>query len=302
MTDIIRRRLKEVKPDLSVRSVNTYVSVLYCMYKKAFGHAELKLHDFDDTEKFLNLLKDLPANKKKSYLSALVVLTDNPKYRTPMVNEILKFNDEIVLQKKSQKQEENWLTKEEIDDKFEQYKEIFDTLAQEQNLTSKQFQKLQNFIILCLLSGKYFPPRRSTDFTELKFSNYDLDEDNCLVKAKGNYKIIFNVYKTAKFYGQQTLNIPNEMKNYLNTFIEILKREYPESHYLLIDVNGNKLTPSKLSQRMYNIFGKQSSTNLLRHAYVSEKYQHEMPSLKQLNDDAKAMGHDLEMHLEYIKK
>jgi len=301
MTDIIRNRIIEIKPNLCHKSVNTYVSILYNLYKKAFGNGEVKLDKFNEVDKFLNVLKEVPASKKKSYLSALVVLTNNDDYRGPMVSSVLEFKDEIIKQKKSEKQEQNWLTQEEIDEKYEEFKNEFEQLITKEELIDKQFQKIQNFIILCLLSGKFFQPRRSMDYTEMKFSDYDLDDDNCLLKVKKNYKMIFNKYKTAKNYGQQELMIPNELKNYLNTFIEISKNKYPQNHYLLIDTNGEKLTSSKLSQRMYKIFGKNASTNMLRHAYVSEKYENGMPSLQELNTDAKAMGHDLEMHLEYIK-
>lgn len=298
-SEIIKQR-----PKLSQKSLTTYVSLLYNLYKKVLPNEEFDVSKFDKNHTdFLNYLSSFDSSKRKTYLVALFILTKNDDYRVPMLDDSKKFNDEMKEQKKSEKQKNNWLTKKDIEDKLEELKEKSIQLFEKDELSVREFQTIQNFIILCFMSGKYFAPRRSMDYTELKYRNYEENNDNCLIKNRKGMKIVFNKYKTAKSYGKQTQNIPPELAIFLNEFVEMKKEKYPENDYLLCDTNGNKLTPSKFTQVMYRIFpNKKASTNILRHSYVSEKYENIMPALKELNDDAKAMGHDLEMHLEYIKK
>jgi len=68
----------------------------------------------------------------------------------------------------------------------------------------------------------------------------------------------------------------------------------------LTDRNQNKLDSSKLNQRFEAIFGKKASVNILRHAYVSSKY--ELPNMEEFKNDADAMGHSIDTHLVYYKK
>jgi hypothetical protein len=69
----------------------------------------------------------------------------------------------------------------------------------------------------------------------------------------------------------------------------------------LSDRNQNKLDPSKLAQRFEGIFGKKASVNILRHSYVSSKYNN-LPNLQELTDDSVAMGHRIYTHMVYYKK
>ena len=63
--------IKAKRPSLSVSSVKTYASTLNNLFKKVFGSTEFDIKLLDDTDKVLNHIKDVPASKRKSILSAL---------------------------------------------------------------------------------------------------------------------------------------------------------------------------------------------------------------------------------------
>ena len=66
----LKQKLKELRPNLSASSITTYNSILKNLHKRVFDK-ELDLNDFNDTESILAYLKDVPANKRKTTLSAL---------------------------------------------------------------------------------------------------------------------------------------------------------------------------------------------------------------------------------------
>ena len=144
-------------------------------------------------------LSKLPPNKRKTILSALVVLTNKKEYREAMLNDINDYNKQIAKQEKTKNQEENWLKPEVLDNKLEQLKKNADLLYKKKNLTASDLQQIQNYILLLFFSGEYFPPRRSKDLCDFKIKNIDKEKDNYLNK----HELVFNSYKTAKNYGTQ---------------------------------------------------------------------------------------------------
>jgi hypothetical protein len=107
----LKEELKSKRKSLSESSLTTYSSILKNLYKKVFGEGQIKLSDFDKTKEIIEYIKDVP-NKRKSILSALVVLTDNEDYRKLMLGDINKYNSFIKTQQKTETQEANWIEKE----------------------------------------------------------------------------------------------------------------------------------------------------------------------------------------------
>ena len=84
----LKTKLKELRPNLSASSITTYNSILKNLHKRVFDNKELELNDFQDTKSILAYLKDIPANRRKTILSALTVLTGVPEYREQMLGDI----------------------------------------------------------------------------------------------------------------------------------------------------------------------------------------------------------------------
>lgn len=291
----IKDYIKEQRPNLKKQSISTYTSILKNLYIKVFGDGDdIDIKKFSDTDKILEHLKTLEPNKRKTVLSALVILTDKKEYRDQMLNDIQSYNEEQHTQEKSEKQTASWVEGSEI-------KQLIDTLGKEVNIIYKKllftmhdYQTIQNYIILCLLGGVYIPPRRSKDYVDFKIKNIDKSKDNYLIKNK----LVFNSYKTAKTYGQQEIIVPPELLKILRKWIKCNPTDY-----LLFDSNKHQLSNVKLNQRLNKLFDhKKISTNALRHTYLSEKYQSTIKANNDMARDMKDMGSSTIQERVYIKK
>jgi len=295
------------RPELSDSSIKTYSSILFNLYTSVFGTVPLKIENFNNYEEitnYLNFAKE--PNVRKTILSALFVLTKNPDYQNDMLDNIKAYTKEISKQEKTPSQKESWLTSEEIEDKFNflkissnnAYKSLNQLINKFGNkdlgkTISKPFQIIQDFIILCLLSGIYIPPRRSKDYVEFKIHDINFKIDNFI---KGN-KFYFNSYKGSNIKGLQIVDIPKSLKTILAKWIKL----NPTNH-LLFDSEFNQLSNVKLTQRLNKIFDKKASVNSLRHSFLTEKHYTTIDKINDLEKDMKMMGSSILQAKVYIKK
>jgi integrase len=291
LTTEIKNLIIKKRSHLSPQSVKTYTSILSNLYKNIFG-LDYDESNFEDTKKILNYLHELEPNKRKTILSALVIITDKESYRKQMLEDIGDYNKEQSLQVKSEKQNDSWLSNDEIKFLYNRLEKNFKAIMKKESYSMKDLQEIQNYIIISLLGGIFIPPRRSKDYVEFKINNIDKDKDNYLYKNK----MVFNSYKTAKTYGQQILEIPKQLLKILKIWMEINPTEY-----LLFDSNENQLSNVKLNQRLNQIFDKKASVNQLRHTYLSDKYQHTIEENKKMAQDFKNMGSSMGQQKIYIK-
>jgi len=293
MTTIIKDEIIKLKPNISESSVNTYNSILKNLYKNVFKSTDIDLKKFENTAPIISYLKDLEPRKRKTILASLVVITDNKRYRDQMLKDIEEYRADESTQMKSDKQNDSWLEKSEISDIFNDMSTNVNILYKKKSLTMPDLQDIQNYIILCVLSGIFIPPRRSKDYVDFKIRDIDKEKDNYIDKKV----MVFNSYKTAKTYQRQELAIPPELLKILNKWIKVNPTDY-----LLFDSNGKKLSNVKLAQRLNKIFGKKASVNQLRHSYLSDKYQDTIKLNKDMADDMQAMGSSRKQEQIYIKK
>lgn len=290
----LKEYIKEKRPTLSASSITTYNSILRNLYKKVFGAGEIDTKKFDDTEKILDHLKELAPNKRKTILSALVIITDDKKYRDLMLEDIKEYNHEIGKQEKSETQKENWVEGDHIRQLWNTLKKNTDLIYKKSHLTPSDLQSIQSFIIVSLLGGVFVPPRRSKDLVDWRIKNIDKSKDNYLEKSSIHY----NSYKTAKCYGEQVVQIPTALKNILNKWIKVNPTDY-----LLFDTNMNPLTSVKLNQRLNKLFdGKKVGVNALRHTYLTDKYADTMEQKKKIDKDMSEMGSSANMLTTYVKE
>lgn len=262
------------RPTLSKSSVVTYASILRNLYKKVFND-DLDFKRFDETEPILTYLNDVEPKKRKTILSALVVITNNQAYRTLMMNDIQVYQKESENQEKGQE----WVTPTEIQTLWNDLKKDADLLYKKKVLNPVDFQTIQSYIILSLLGGIFIPPRRSKDFVDFKITDIDKDKDNYVEKNK----MIFNSYKTFKTYGRQTVDIPKPLVSILKKWLSI-----NPTPYLLFDSHNQPLSSVKLNQRLNKMFDKKVGVNALRHTYLTDKYS-DMKSTTEMMGTSVAM-------------
>jgi len=286
--------LKKKRPNLSDGSLKTYKSILTNIYRKCYpDDNEIDLDKFDNVEAMMGHLKDVPFSKRKTTLAALVVITGNKDYNKQMMSDIGEYNDSQLLQKKDGKFEENMIPTSEVEGILKKLEAEAKLLYKKPKLEMGDFQKIQNYILLCLTGGIYQPPRRSLDW-KMKVKNYDAEKDNYIDLKKKVF--VFNNYKTAKFHGAQTEPIAKALVPILKKWVAILP---DDMEYLLFDNKGGALTPSQITHRLNIIFDKKISTSMLRHIFLTSKFAN--VNLKDLTDTAEAMGNTPLQALKYVK-
>jgi integrase len=290
----IKEFIQKKRPTLSKSSIITYASILKNLYMKVFNDDDFNMDKFDNHKKVLEYLEDIPFNKRKTILSALVIITDKKPYRDLMLEDVRNYNKEISKQVKTDTQEAAWVDGDQIKNLCDDLRKNAELLYKKKNITVTDLQEIQNYIIVCLLGGCCgIAPRRSKDFVDFKIGkNIDKTKDNFLDKNK----MVFNSYKTAKTYGQQVIDIPIQLKNVLNKWIKINPTEY-----LLFDSNLNQLSSVKLNQRLNKLFDKKVGVNSLRHSYLTDKFSDTIEKKKEVANTMAEMGSSANMLTTYVK-
>ena len=286
----ITETLKLNRPNLSASSLKTYSSVLRNLQKNMKGEG---VEWFSDNDKdIIEYMKDKTAQTKKTTLSALFVLTKKQSYKDVMMVVMKSLNDTNKEQKMNEKQKENWMSVKEIQDIYDPLLVKIKSMLSGKTILNEPI--MMEFLLMSFLGGvvKGLAPRRSQDYSELKIKNYDTKTENYYKKSK----FYFNIYKTAKNYGLQVIDVPKELDVILKKWIKINKNDY-----MLYSTNDNKLTSSQITRVLNKTFGKNISTSLLRHIYLTNIYK-DLPALSKMESLANSMGHSIETALEYVKR
>ena len=292
--DSIKEYLHDKRPSLSSSSLTTYSSILKNVYNKVFGGEKIDFKKFDETDKILAFLKDIPPNKRKTILSSLVIITDKKPYRDLMLEDVRDYNKEIGKQEKTPEQEASWVNTNQVNEIYNELKKNAELLYKKKTLKPVDLQQIQSFIIMALLGGIFIAPRRSKDYVDFVIKNPDKEKDNYIDKNK----LYFNSYKTAKTYGQQVVEIPKPLQTILKKWVSV-----NPTNYLLFDSNLNKLSSVKLNQRINKIFDeKKVSVNQLRHTYLTNKFGHTIDEKNKIDNTMKEMGSSAGMLETYVKK
>ena len=293
----LKEAIKKARPTLSDSSITTYNSILKNLYMKVFESKDVKLSDFENSDKILKYLEHLEPNKRKTVLSALVVIAKDAKpYRSVMLTDIKDYNKDVSSQVKTDEQQEHWIQKEQLDAVFQALKKEADFLYKKQNLTMAELQKIQQFIIVSLFY--LIPPRRAKDYTEFRIGT-EIDKGKQNWFDEKSSELTFCNYKTARYYGIQHVKVDKTLKSILKKWISINPTDW-----LLFDGNGQKLTPVKLNQRLNKVFGSERgcSVNQLRHSFLTAKYGDSIKMKDAMAKDMEAMGSSLAQASIYIQR
>jgi len=311
IANFINENREKGKP-LSDKSMKAYTSTLLNLYHQVFTDIEeFDINRFNDHKAIINYLKDTPHSTRKTKMATLLNIATDKKarqeYQKIMNKDVEKYNKEQDKNKATEAQKAVNITQEDIH-------KIGDQVKQEFNKTIKELTEgkpygaytkidLLKHIIYMLTSGEYIPPRRIMEWVELKIGKVDKRSKkhtklNYNLYNPKNGEFVMNVYKTADTMGTQYIKAPKAMKDDINKYIEL--NGLKDGDYLITDKDGHPLTISTFNKRLNGIYGDHRGVNVLRHSFVTEKYQN-IPSLQELSDTADAMGHGILQHLEYIK-
>jgi len=289
--------LKKKREHLSAGSLKTYNSLLKTVYRACFGNTKTpEIKNFKKVDDIIKFLEPKTMSSRKTYLASLVVMCpDVEEYKKMMNKDMIDYKHEQDKQEMNDKQIESNISSEEIRAIYEDLKKTADFLMKKKTLSISNLQSIQDFIIVALLGGIFIVPRRSLDYCELLFRNYNPDEDNYILKNK----LIFHKFKTAKFHEDgQTLDIPKPLQQILKKWIDIIPSNVDN---VLFNSNLQPLSNVTLNQRLKRIFKGAISVNQMRHTYLTEKYGAMMKQEKKMEEDMKDMGSSTKQAKIYVK-
>jgi hypothetical protein len=305
--DDLRTRLSKGRLPVTVAQ---YIQRLRTLNDNAPLTSMKFLMDFDAMTKKIDNMDKAFSTKTSYYTAICAVLSMYPKYSKlykkfvdKTMSNSREIKKELETNEKNDKQKESIIPLKEIIEIRNRLKKEYDDATE---IDGKVWDRYLAYILLCLYTMT--PPRRNKDYSEMWFC---FEEPKTLDKTKNYYipsqrKFIFNNYKTASTYGQQVLEVPNELvqvlNNYIDTYQSVIERddystanEFP----LLVHFNGSRIHEINGITRLLNkAIGKKIGSGALRHIYVSDKFA---PELKEMKTIASAMGHDLNTQREYIK-
>jgi len=290
--DEIMEIIKKNRPHLGANSLKTYKSILKNIYDKCYDDKEYKLENFNKDESILKHLSDMPYNKRKTVLASLSVLTDNKNYSALMMKDIKQYNDNEMKQEKTPQQMENMIEPEEVEKIFDNLEQHAKICLKKSSLTPTDINTVMKWVMLALTGGIFQAPRRSVDFGNMKWRNYDPEQDNYVDIKNG--KFVFQNYKTAKVYEKQENEISKPLKVILNKWFKVC-----DCDYVLFDNKKQPLTSPQMTHRLNEIFGRKISTSMLRHIYATKKFG--TMNLKELAETATEMGNSPMQLLKYVK-
>ena len=290
----IKNAIMRNRPSLKENTVKSYVSTLFSLYKQVFpSDKEIILSKYEDTDRFMEyLMANYDSSVRKTYLSTLVVLTENDEYRTQMMKDVETVREMQSDNQMTEKQQENQVTKKEIEALLRVLKQDVKLIYKNKSYTPTNLLTIQNMILLNLFSGKYISPRRSKDYWAFLINPVDKNTENYI----DGDEFVFNSYKTQSTYGTQRIKVPSALLRMIKKYIAVIPSD---QNHLFFTVSGKPMNSVLLNQRFNSIFGgRHVSINSFRHAYLSEKYQ----SFIDLKDDFHKMGSSMLNADTYIQR
>lgn len=247
-------------------------------------------------------------NTRKNMLNAIIIYgrkIDYPeKWLAYYAVEIDKLNSmlkaKINTNEKTDKQQENWLTADEI-------KKIIENLRKEipSNITTySQYRSLMAFLAVYL---QFNFPRRN-DWATMKLVNSEPDdkENNYIVMGGSSKtsKFVFNKFKTVSKFGSQTFPLPDSMFYTLKVYKPLIQN-FSKDGFIFIRKDGEPLNTNEFTKffiaTMKEKTGKKIGSSLMRHIVISEKFAVDKDELARRQQLAIQMGHSISQQMQYAK-
>jgi hypothetical protein len=257
--------------------------------KRLNNNQEVKnLNFLKDTESILKQIKDKKDTTARSYIIAICSTIKNDpkmkKYYDIYYEELVSSNDKLKTNNtKSDKQNEEWISQEEVKTKYNELEEEIKDLFKKKNITADEYSKLLSYVVLSLYVLQ--PPRRNLDYLKMlavaKYKGTENKDFNYFDISKK--KMIFNNYKTKGTYQSQEIDVNDKLYIILCAWIKKFKIRY----YILQRLDGSELDKNGITKILYKIFNKKVGSSMLRSIFLTDKYSNLNEEKKK---DTLAMG------------
>jgi len=295
--------ISKKRPNIKANSVKSYVIIL-----DKFEETPL-----NNTKEIMEKVEKLTQGKSdttyKNYIQAIVVGLDAQEgdnadeikfYRNILFEKQKIYTTKLATNVKSEKQEEQWVTKAELEIVAKNLKKKIRV----EKITSGHV--LQDYLISLIYT--LLAPRRleyATCIVTYK-RNYEPDKNYLLIRGKQKMNFVFNEFKTAKYDGQVLVECPPQIVAIINKILPpypTVPQHYHQGKPLFQHTGGGGFNTNNLSKAIKRIFkqpdGREPTLNIIRHVISSEAVDIEKEA--ELNTLAKDMGHSRARQLEYAK-
>jgi integrase len=301
----IERRLQE--KGLSESSIRLYIRNL----QKLSGDNPIKSLTFlKDVEEIEKKLSGYKPNTIRNYVISIVSVLGLDKdkrgkkklydtYASQLIQSNKTLREEAEKNEKSETQKENWLSWDEIEQKWNELKGKVEVFKSSKSITAGQYSQLLDFVVLSLYV--LVPPRRN-DYQQMMIVGKTPSDTSTNYVDLERKQFVFNKFKTAKREGQVVIPIPDALQSVLQIYLRFhpLYKNGKEPVAFLVGADGRPLTATNSITRILNrVFGKRVGSSLLRHSYLSSKYKDVRQEMKK---DSEAMSHSVEtQQTQYVK-
>ena len=297
---------KELKDKRNIADVTAsqYIRTLYSLNsERPFNNlAWLK-----NTESVEMRLSEYAESTQKTMLSTIVstlsLMSDKSSYKKIFAYWYNRMMDKSTEARntdtsvKTPKQEKNWLSWDVILAHEKRLAEEADRIVKQKVLSTSDWNTLLSYMILSLYTK--FSPRRNQDYQFMKVVKSEKQATNLDFNyyITDKHEFVFNKYKTAKAHGEQKFEVPTDLVNVINLYLKKHPGVSKSPYFFLVQADDTPLPSVNSVTRILNrIFGKNVGTTMLRHIYLSAKYD-----VSEMNEEAEKMGHTSGMQREYLK-
>jgi len=244
-------------------------------------------------------IKDLKPNTRRTYIisitSILSCLNEPANKPTKKIKKLYDDYSKILDKYNTELKDQTAITEGTNITSNENIKDIYEKLKENKDNNKQTYQ---NYVILSLYY--LIAPRRNKDYSYMKYvSEYDDNLSNDYNYYDGN-NFYFNNYKTRGKYNKQVVEVPQELKNILDGYINT--NNIKDNDYILTNTKTDKPLTSNnnITTILNRIFGDKIGSSALRRSYLTNKYG---DLQQELQKDVKAMGTSTEVaQNNYIKK
>lgn len=299
----LHKELKDSR-DIADSTASQYIRTLYGLNSdRAFNNlAWLKNIDSVDLR-----LSEYAESTQKTMLSTIVsalsTLKEKASYKKIFSHWYSRMMDKSNEARnkdtsiKTPTQEKNWLSWDVILAHEQRLQEDSEKVVQNKTLSVNDWNTLLSYMVLSLYTK--FAPRRNQDYQYMKVVKSEKQATNLDFNyyIQDKKEFVFNKYKTAKVHGAQKFEVPAELVSVINLYLKKHPGVSKSPYFFLVQADDTPLPSVNSVTRILNrVFGKNVGTTMLRHIYLSSKYD-----VSEMNDDSEKMGHTSGMQRDYMK-
>lgn len=299
MTKLIERLTKKLTDEFNLgeKTIKNYITKLKVLNNNELPSSLDYLTQTDEIDKKINEYKLNTRITAYNILSKVLRASNSKKYKN-----IIKYYDDKMNEgirermktenKKTETQEENWITWEEV-------QKVYNNIKKEANKRDADYEDILKYVVLSLYVLQ--DPRRNADYMNMyvvKKHNDSMDESKNYLDLK-NKQFIFNNYKTAGVYGKQILDINKDLMRSINKYLKIHPLKNNKEFKFLVFEDGKEFNQDYHITRLLNrIFNKNIGSTMLRHIYIS--HHHGGEAYEKEKEMASKMGHNIGTQKKYI--